>query len=951
MPHVELQPVLNRLKTRIIEGDLYKRTEGVIQLIDDFKHKYEYDRTSIYQNLRIGYETFQERGGYKELMQNNLIAYLFLQNRKEYGDHYDFDKEKRQIKATLALLNGDHVHMGTGEGKTTTVLPIASLVDALTSDKKTAILTSTDEALLSELKYHTKKFQNILKGVLSDALSIKFVDGKKSKEESIINTDLRKQMVTEALTYDHYYSKKTNIAIRDKFWDLEKKQDTKKRKKDFLDQPKKETRILFLTDRDLVFKFQEDQKRFVENVPNIYFDEADVPYNRRTPYVNIGENYFSEKEVIESTSEWMTRFIISNQISETDFVDDQGGFSLSNNAYIKLGKIKFSDHFKHYNAHQPNIKDPLIATFEKGIDIIAKKLGFTPDQKIQMAAFLASKYTIASPDPYILQTIGKQIANLNKKKGLMYDISADGPIVRDSYIDQFLHDHKFSWEEQLNILALEGMFDFISTNPVAYKTTTFPTFVVNLKNQLRCASGTLMFPDPETYKIKESSFARFLKNATGKKTILVSPSEIKNVPDPQIFEKEDEAIRSLVNSVAADNKTLIISYHIEKSRQIYQELVNKFGEGQVAYVPSKPSKADEVKKYQKRVKKIYQDLADGKLKAVVSSGAAGFGVNIVQSDGTFPDLHIAIHDLPANRSQLMQILGRRRALGDNFSWFISQEFLTPYIMLFEDRVGKTSHFMGKIDALKIKEKLSQAKNNPEAGEKIILEILKKIESSENKDDEYTILFDRFMDTVNGRLNRVYQRSLFVDTAKYGRHAFRFFLQHLGLPDSLRTFVTTLQPFTPQYYQSSGNEERLKKLYQYLIETDENHTSLLAEQAYSYYLQRREIVADYYNVVTGDGRLYFHQPVPKTKQFGFSPKIKDSQDPRVTWGILTMKIGEDKSKITVLSYKTRGRIYSLRNSRGNLVINPADHISPIGLKFANPDVSHNIFGRRYSFLTN
>ena len=568
-----------------------------------------------------------------------------------------------------------------------------------------------------------------------------------------------------------------------------------------------------------------------------------------------------------------------------------------------------------------------------------------------MAAFLASNYTIASPDPYILQTIGKEIANLNKKKGLMYDISEEGPVVRDSYIDQFLHDHKFSWEEQLNILALENMFDIISTNPVAYKTTTFPTFVANLKKQLRCASGTLMFPDPETYKIRESSFARFLKDATRKKTVLISPSEIKTVPDPQIFEKEDETIRSLVDSISVENKTLVISYHIEKSRQIYQELVNKFGEGQVAYVPSKPSKADEVKEYQKRVKKIYRDLADGKLKAVVSSGAAGFGVNIVQSDGTFPNLHIAIHDLPANRSQLMQILGRRRAQGDNFSWFISQEFLTPYIMLFEDKVGKISHFMGKIDALKIKEKLSQARDNPQAGKKIILEILKKIESSENMDDEHTILFDKFMDMVNRRLNRVYQKYLFVDTAKYGRHAFRFFLQHLGLPDSLRTFITTLQPFTPQYYLGSGNEERLKKLYQYLIEPDENHISLLVEQAGSFYQQRREIVADYYKVITGDGRLYFHQPVSKTKQFGFSPKIKDPQNPQITWGILTMDMGKNQPMINVLSYKIKGRIYSLRNSRGNLVLNPHDHIGLIGLEFLNSDKSNNIFGRRYSFLTN
>ena len=71
-------------------------------------------------------------------------------------------------------------------------------------------------------------------------------------------------------------------------------------------------------------------------------------------------------------------------------------------------------------------------------------------------------------------------------------------------------------------------------------------------------------------------------------------------------------------SIDSKNPTLIVSYQIENSKKIYEELVQKFGADQVAYIPSKPSDPKELIDYQELVKKIYKDLADEKIKIAVS---------------------------------------------------------------------------------------------------------------------------------------------------------------------------------------------------------------------------------------------------------------------------------------------------------------------------------------------
>ena len=696
------------------------------------------------------------------------------------------------------------------------------------------------------------------------------------------------------------------------------------------------------TDRDIVFKYEEGPESFRQSTGNIYFDEADVPYNRRSPYVKVNENqFYLPQEFSDSAIDWLKRYIISRQVSPNNYVLESGGFTLSVSSQLRLNKLDIKDHLRKFRFGEKS-DDEIVNAFQQGIQLIGKKLGLDIKDQKRLAARLVNDpfaFGEASTDN---SQIGEELAKLHKKKGLLYSFGENGPQVRDSYIDQFLTDHKFSRDEQANILALEGEFDFVPLNPVAYKTTTFQTFVNHLKEKLRFASGTLMFPDPESKKIKSSTFASFLKDATGSKIEIITTPEIKTVPEPKIFSTENETINQLVASIDSKNPTLIVSYQIENSKKIYEELVQKFGADQVAYIPSKPSDPKELIDYQELVKKIYKDLADEKIKIAVSSGAAGFGVNIVRSDGTFPDLKIVLHDLPANRAQLMQILGRRRAPGDNSSWFISEEFLDPYIMLFDDKVGSMSHILGKLDQIEVKNKLKNAKDDPKAIKKLILEIIKESEQKDKEGDDAAILLDELVEKISTKMTHDMEKK--TDKEKDVNTAF-FYKFFMGLPETLKHFIV----------QRSGlitKEARITDTRMFFFELNGllKSDGALESFATSWYQHRDEVLSEFLTIVNHNGQKYYHQPIPSDSYMYFFEDRKDQTKNDTFWGFA--KIYSGKSKLSdVLAYRKDGQVYILFDERGNFLTVPSSNQLKTLLDRQTSTKSFNIFNQRYSFLTN
>lgn len=928
----ELAPVMMKLERRIgKEAPRHKRIQSMVETSP-------IGETA--SRLKGSFKRFKENPKNKEgreVLRDDLTVFFFQKTRERYKEGvYDKEKEARQIRAVTAFLEGKHIHMGTREGKTSTVFPITAIVDALTSETGSSVLVGTDEVLLGKLKHHAAFFAEALAEVSPEA-ALNFEDKKEETKPTGLGRELRGKMLAESIMSGDF-SADTRIEVRDSYWRDSVAKDREGERK-----PTRQT-VYFSTDRDLVFGYQDDPKKFMAETGNMYFDEADVPYSRRSPYVRVSENqYYSPEEMVDSTVEWMRRFIISRQLQQSNFQTDAGGHSLSEGALKRLGKLNISEHFRGYNFEKPRDEDPVVKAFQEGVDIIAEKLQLSPKDKEKLAYRLANRGLAIEPADAELhyRQIGNELARLHKKKGLLYTMGQEGPKVRDSYIDQILQDHKFSSRDQMNILAIEGQFDFVPLNPVAFRTTTFQTFVKNVGAKLHCASGTLMFPDPESHKVSRSSFASFLKAATRQEIEVISPPSIKNVPEPRVYTGEQETIDNLVASVT-ENPTLIVSYHMNNSDRIYQGLVKRFGQEKVAYIRSKPSEGQELADYERESEKLYNDLAEGRLRAIVSSGAAGFGVDVIKDDGSFPDLHVALHGLPTNRSQLMQIYGRRGAPGDNFSWWVSEEFLDPYIMLFEERGTVVGNALGDWDRDEVKRRLQEAKSHPEKGRRLMLEILHTSEISETQDDELAILLDEYVANRGEKIDSDVKKKI-SEEAEGKRN---FLSQYIGLPGDMKEFIAWHFPLVPRVMSGSDMRAFIINVDRYLTDT-----TVLADYATAWYEYRRQVVEEYMSSVNEGGELYYHQPLdPRAKDI-FSPISEDPAVKGVSWGRTRVYADNGLQAEDFLSYKIGEQIFLFRDPEGEYMsFSSTKEFKDIIARLTS-DKAYNLYQGGYSFLTN
>lgn len=685
-----------------------------------------------------------------------LAGMFFALNRQQYNESiFDKNKEQRQVEAVSSFLSGFHLQMGTGEGKSTTVFPIVALVESLTNQKKSVILATSDESNLGDLEDSTRKLIHLAHRQNIELSGISIEKNSQNKP----GDSVQQRMVIQSLTSGQL-SPETEDEIRKNYWKniLDETED----QYGFIYRKKKDQkpRIILATDRDLVFSFADDKQRFISEAPEIYMDEADIPYNRKTPYKQTPPaTFFAPDEVISSTISWITHQLIWQQLQSDDFKPGEKGYELTEEAAQRIKSIRLTA-----------IIEEKPFQFDRLVSLISKRLGLTTEQRKAVGEKLLTTFKAGDAvnsqtriseesDITVAESLNEEIARrlsgFYKKSGVFYKSSKnqEGVFVRDHYIDQILEDHQFTPDDQIAILAIEGKYDFVPLDQPARKTLTFPTFVSAIREKLHCASGTLKFPNSETKKIEETNFSHFLKTYTGRKIYDITQPEIKDLPRPEILDNDDDAVEKLaegVKKLQGKKPVLVISYDIDSSQKIFKRLKKTYGK-KVQYIPTKPSNPGDIIEYNKKVKKYYRQLADGDIDVLVSSGASGFAVNIVKSDGSYPDLHITLHNLPANRQLLMQNLNRRRKPGSEFSWYISRQYLDLYLMLFEEKTDLLSHFLGKIDALDIRQRLDRVRENPDLALPLVLDILKQAERFESVDDEFSIVYDSVVEQLNQRI--------------------------------------------------------------------------------------------------------------------------------------------------------------------------------------------------------
>ncbi|MFA5137014.1 MAG: hypothetical protein WC489_06535 [Patescibacteria group bacterium] len=838
-------------KNHLTERDLHKKVEE----IERFRTYYRADMDEATERLRSEYSAFNEKMPQtsitKELLQTHLVGYLFEANRAMFAaekgsmDLYDYAKEQRQIEGVLRALDGQHLHMGTGEGKSSVVIPIASVVEALTSDRRDIVVSSSNWTLVHELKTNIERYTKAVDSIGLAEGGFQLDDAKREDPDHKKADDLRAGMEKEALESDSFSGESIDLNKQD-HWDTYFEQLTKKdgfEKLKARASKEKSPRIVFASEKDLVFTYMENKSQFASICPKIYMDEADTPFNRATPYQNVAEKFdVSPEEINQATDDWLLYFMTAQQVHEDDIVADQGSYALTERAMERLEKIRLED-IRH-DIEQDADTSPWTASFRRGVEVIIDQRGMDKAEATEFMRRIHNRLKERFPkhtqgeqalslQEYVVAA-GDKIAGMMKEEERAFTLDQSGkPVIRDSYIDELLSEHKYDRETQLAVLAISSRFEVLG-RALAHRTVRFPTFIHAVADKLTCFSGTLLYPDPQSGKIKKGMLGAFLEEQTGRKVALISPPEVKTVPKPKLFATDEEARGNLIRGSSLeqeDKPVLFIDFNgLKSTRQTYEALVARYGTDRVALLPPKPTgNEDEENAYQVLLNDLTTRLAQGELKAVVSSGVAGVGINIVAPDGTFPDLNIALLGVPASDQQLVQAVGRRRKplkQGEqSFFWTLSLENLESSLSTYQKQATKYQISVGKNDwsREKMRRHLEKVKDKPEKLFETVLDLIQKKQQITREDTDMVIAYDAFferfselcMDKLEQRLRRdVLHLKDGQSMTRKQREILAVYSREMGLPANLYWDVLSERTMVGNYAGAGINLNSRKAAFEY-----------------------------------------------------------------------------------------------------------------------------------------
>ncbi len=788
--------------------------------------------------------------------ENALMGYLFAVARSRVPPEiFDAAKETRQIEAAFELLNGNHVHVGTGEGKSSVILPIVSIVEAITSPQKRSILASVNDILVSDLNSYTSDYINQLNQVLPPAAQVQL---EVAPTPHSPNSTLPSQILQERLTRGELLET-TKEDLRDDYW--EKVVETKSGV-DFLKESPTRPKVMIFNERTLVFTYLEDPTFFAERSPTIFFDEAHVPYDRQSPYeVTKNEAYATMEDILDSACNWLRLYLLTGKIKERDVVFSNGEYQLTPEAedrIVGLDYLTIKKDDRDFNRGAKIIFDALRRTegLPEGLTLHPQR--FLSFRNTLLGAFkerLLPRSELAHPQEELAQQdenlgLAQVVAGFRGKLGVNYLLREDaqGIEVRDMYLGTLMAEHEYQPLNQLAILALNNQYQFVPLAKKASETTHFQTFVYDLRDKVRCASGSMLFPDPMTGKPIETPFASLLHRATKKDIVLISPPEFKKAPTPLFFITDEAAITALTEDAKKDiNPQLVVCWNEEEASAIVERMKETLGEEAVGLVTAR-TKTDEEKE-------LYRALADGRIRAVVSSGKSGIGVNIVDSNQHFPNLKVSLFNLPMTRLQITQALGRRRVTGDNFSWYIADNSLARVVSFLDSKRNITKGF----DKKKALDMMEQTKTNPEARLKLALNLINSAERAMMAEDDFVIYSDlgyrKFyrplaMDYLQRRIieDQGSVPWLLNEEGKIDNSKLRVYLEIFGLPASLYADIGLR---INMIWDASGIKDMIEnKLVQKLVGKEGDFPAIME----SWYRARKDSAQDIASIYYDNGTI-------------------------------------------------------------------------------------------------
>jgi hypothetical protein len=730
----------------------------------------------------------------KELFVDPLIDFFLEKNQERLGGNFDKEKERKQRSAIKAMLEGKHLQGETGLGKDSVILPIVAIIESLTSPSHQVILSSAKDEKVKEYPDTLNFFINFLPEEIRPEISFLEKEGKDSLAQEDIEeiNAIKKEMFLEVVEGKNGYKKETLDRIRNAYW--------KNRFLRGIEQPQSEKTdtqtsqkpvITVAYERDLVFKFAQDSDSFSSSSPRIFLDEAHIPYDRNTPYVvNAGIEFPTFEGLKESIENWILARLINERLADNDFVIKNGQLEVEESKKGEIFKSFFQpiDEDKISSLAQTIIENFGLSEDKKNIVIGYIKNFLTEIQQLSSKTTLSEEELLPEVDNYInrfqarIEDILMLIPLARFKKGHFYVLEDNQEKVRDEYTGTLLPSHQFMPLLTTVIGAVNNQFVIPSYDEIAICQTHYQTFIYWLRDKITFSSGTLLV-STEKGLIK-GPFAHFIENITGREIYYFPSAESKNPPSPYYFEKQDESFETAFK-ISSDRQqpTLIVCFNENDA----QALKEKFSSSQkrVVLLSSLSSEEEE--------NSAYQQLANGEIDIVISSGKAAEGVDIKKQDGQFPNLHVMIFGLPPSRLKLRQTLGRRRAQGDDFSWILTKDHLGEAISSQSSSVSIFSSPKKYLERI-----LSQLENNngKQIPLKKALEFIQSLERLRIQNDEYIIFIDR--------LSKLFQEHILDTLEKKAKEKdISYFV--FGLPSEF------FSHFVSAFYTSLTTEE-LTKLF-------------------------------------------------------------------------------------------------------------------------------------------
>ena len=720
--------VLSRLERSSIHIVNRGRVNQILQLEKEYQTPALLEPTLItaYQESREKKGSEKKQEEVRQRFENIAVVYLL----KKMGEATaGFQIRELQVDAIATLLNEDHLQAATSFGKSSVVIPISSLVYALSHNENVAVTTVSPElrdALLKNvedvwrllpetlkvtLKNYEKSFETPHPTPLQEAFH--------SKEPQATHGELiaRAESFLEGAT-----------SVADNI-------------------PERPPSVTVFSENDFVF-----HTMTLDRNPYGYilFDEMHVPFTRSTVYYTTEPaDYFKTSESAEEfivkrfLAEYMKEAIVQENLFEQkeggdyDFRDEQ-----SENRLYQLINNLFKSRYE--TARESTwYTNPAIASMSKASNIPKTDIAKTISEYLEHADFQQEEFK---------DVVSEVLLGLMKtrklKEGVDYQIQDGKVLVRDHFMGLGLPTHEFSPAVALGVQTWNSLFSPIDYRQGTGATISFEGWVANMlskpmdprveSTRKRCeisaVSGSLFSPTLlDVESPEKTTFAKFMEKQTGHEAVFVGEPKTIPPPRPQVVEAVDQLNQTLLKVIEADSRLTILACYDEGEVPMLQKLLTTAGRDVIIANASLDETTTALR---------CDEFANAKPGTVlITTGRVGLGVDFKNAQG-FTDHKTIIYGVPFAVNQVYQLMGRRRLESEDpendFVWLLSKEQVRNHPAYVSQKETHQKHLEKEVE------------RNPLRGVQSLLNLSEGLwyESSDRRVDfdltyQYTI--DRFKD--------------------------------------------------------------------------------------------------------------------------------------------------------------------------------------------------------------